>query len=330
MSRNIEDLHKNLVAYLPDGDQITGLRPLTAGHSNETYFIDGLKLILRLPPSTAPLLEAHDIITQARIYQQVGQLDNAPPVPDILCICEDASVLGDPFFVMEHVPGQAVDDYQLPEWFTLLTDQQRSELCQHWVEAVGNIARVPPIDALGAPTTPEDEMRRWRGLALEAKCPDLATLIDRLLEFPAPRSGPPSTVQGDCKISNMMFDNLQISAVLDWELGYNGEALSDLGYLLYFFESEFHGAVRTTSPSGMWKRDQVIATWEQASGRSADGLIWYETAEMGKMAGIYARAMNLYSGGDSEDPRMQIMADKLEESMAMMDSMLARVADSFA
>ena len=80
----------------------------------------------------------------------------------------------------------------------------------------------------------------------------------------------------------------------------------------------------------MWQRDRVIAGWERASGRTSDGLIWFETAEMGKMAGIYARAMSLYSGGDRGDPRMQIMADKLEESIHIMDAMLARVAETLA
>lgn len=325
MNRDPEVLRETLRAYLPEGGGITGLRRLTTGHSNETYIIEGLDAVLRLPPTTAPLLEAHDIITQAEIYREVGALEGGPPVPGIHHICANPQVLGAPFFIMDLVSGRGLDDYALPEWFTSLPDAGRSQMCRHWVTAIGSIATLPPIAAMGDPLTPQDGLRHWQRLAEEANVPRLTALFSRLLDIPAARSGPPAAVHGDCKITNVMFEELRVAAVLDWELGYNGEPLSDLGYLLYFFENEYHGSVRTTSPSGMWQRDQVIAAWEQASGRPSRGLIWYEAAEMGKMAGIYARATRLYSGGGSDDPRMLAMAAKLDESMNILEAMLPRV-----
>jgi aminoglycoside phosphotransferase (APT) family kinase protein len=327
MNRDIEVLQEKLRAHLPQGHRITGLRQLTAGHSNETYIIEGLDAILRLPPITAPLLEAHGIITQAEIYQEVGSLEGGPPVPGIQFVCADPQILGAPFFIMDLVAGRALDDYELPAWFTSLPDEGRSHICHHWITAIGSIATLPPITAMGDPLTPEDNMRHWRRIAQEADFPRLTQLFGRLLGIPAPRSGPPGVVHGDCKITNVMFNELRVAAVLDWELGYNGEPLSDLGYLLYFFKSEYHGGVRTTSPTGMWQRDQVITAWERASGRSSQGLIWYEAAEMGKMAGIYARATRLPSGGESDDPRMLTMAAKLDESMNIMEAMLPRVEE---
>ncbi len=327
MSRDPEVLREKLRSHLPQGSRITGLRRLTAGHSNETYIVEGLEAVLRLPPTTAPLLKAHDIITQAEIYWEIGGLEGGPPVPGIQFVGADPKILGAPFFIMDLVAGRALDDYELPEWFTSLPDTGRSQLCHHWIAAIGSIATLPPIVAMGEPLTPADNMRHWQRIAREADCTRLAQLFERLIAIPAPRSGPPSAVHGDCKITNIMFDELHVAAVLDWELGYNGEPLSDLGYLLYFFESEYHGNVRTTSPTGMWQRDQVISAWEQASGRSSLGLNWYEAAEMGKMAGIYARATQLPSGGESDDPRMLMMAAKLNESMDIMEAMLPRVEE---
>ena len=325
MSRDIVVLHKKLSAYLPEGERISGLTPLTAGHSNETYIVGALNAILRLPPSTPPLLQAHDILTQARIYREVGLCDGAPPVPGIRHICEDPDVLGDPFFVMDMVRGESLNDYTLPEWFTSLADEKRGEICRHWVEAIGSLARLPPIAALGEPVTPEDELRRWQDICRDNDCPQLVALIDQLLEIPSPRSGPPSPVHGDCKITNMMFRDQRVSAVLDWELGYNGEPLSDLGYLLYGFSSDFHGATRTIAPSGMWTREQVIPAWEQASGRSASGLIWYEAAEIAKLGGIYAKAKQLFNAGDSTDERMLQFITKLDETVETMSAMLPQV-----
>jgi aminoglycoside phosphotransferase (APT) family kinase protein len=326
MSRDIEVLHQKLSAYLPEGKRITGLQPLTAGHSNETYIAEGLNAILRLPPSTPPLLQAHDIVTQARIYREVGQFDSGPPVPAILHICEDPDVLGDPFFMMEMIAGESLHDYIQPQWFTSLAGDKRGDLCRHWVEAIGSIARLPPLETLGEPVTPADELRRWQNICHHNDCPRLVALIDRLLEIPAPRSGPVSPAHGDCKITNMMFRDQRLAAVLDWELGYNGEPLSDLGYMLYAFESDFHGPTRTISPSGMWTREQVIPAWERASGRSASGLIWYEAAEVAKLGGIYAKAKQLYNTGDSADDRMLQFIAKLDESIEIISAMLPLVA----
>ncbi len=330
MTRDIGPLARKLADWLPEGDRVRGLTPLTAGHSNETYIIEGLDAILRLPPSTEPLLRAHDIITQAKIYREVGRLEGAPPVPGIRHICEDPRVLGDPFFVMDRVSGQALHDYVLPEWFTALADSERAGICASWIAAIGAIATLPPLVSLGEPITPEQALRRWRQFADEADCAPLVTLIDRLLAIPAPRSGPPSPVQGDCKITNLMFEQQGVSAVLDWELGYNGEPLSDLGYMLYAFSSDYHGPTRTSSPSGMWTREQVIPAWEHASKRSAEGLIWYEAAEVGKLAAIYAKGKALYTSGDSSDERMLIFANKLDESLAIMEAMLTEVAANCA
>ena len=93
----------------------------------------------------------------------------------------------------------------------------------------------------------------------------------------------------------MMFVDGRISAVLDWEFAYNGEPLSDLGYLLYFFASDFHGPTRPTRLSGMWTRDQVIAAWEQASGRSAAGVAWHEAAQIARVSAMIVTAANQFA-----------------------------------
>ncbi len=322
--RDVNVLRERLAAFLPNGDRITGLRPLTAGHSNETYVIEGLDLILRLA-SAAPSFESHCILTQARIYDEVSRLDSAPPVPRIHVIQEDAEPLGAPFFVMEKIEGVSVDDYTLPEWFTSLSDVQRSDLCQHWIAAIGSIATVPPIDALGTPRTPEQEMGHWRQIAADEKATDLAALFDRLLAIPAPRSGDFSVVHGDCKITNMMFVDGRISAVLDWEFAYNGEPLSDLGYLLYFFASDFHGPTRPTRLSGMWTRDQVIAAWEQASGRSAADVAWHEAAQIARVSAMIVTAANQFASGQSDDERFGLFAAKVKENIAIAQAMLEKI-----
>lgn len=322
--RDVNVLRERLAAFLPNGGCITGLRPLTAGHSNETYVIEGLDLVLRLA-SAAPSFESHGILMQARIYDEVSKLDSAPPVPRIHVIEENAELLGAPFFVMDKIEGLSVDDYTLPEWFTSQSDAQRSDLCQNWITAIGSIATVPPIDALGTPRTPEQEMRHWRQICVNENAADLVAVFDRLLSTPAPRSGDFSVVHGDCKITNMMFVGSEISAVLDWEFAYNGEPLSDLGYLLYFFASEFHGPTRPTRLSGMWTREQVIAAWEKASSRSAAGIAWHEAAQIARVSAMIVTAANQFAAGKADDERFGLFAAKVKENIAIVQSMLEKI-----
>tara|TARA_R110001592_G_scaffold260403_1_gene525045 strand:+ start:168878 stop:169843 length:966 start_codon:yes stop_codon:yes gene_type:complete len=314
-------LRERLATFLPNGGQIRELRPLTAGHSNETYVIDGLDLILRVASETHSF-ESHGILKQARIYDEISQLDGGPSVPRIHVIHEDSELLGAPFFVMEKIEGMALDDYTLPEWFTSLTDTERSELCRHWISAVGSIANVPAINSLGAPRSPEAEMGHWRKISADANATELVALFDRLLLTPAPRSGDISVVHGDCKITNMMFVDCRISAVLDWEFAYNGEPLSDLGYLLYFFASDFHAPTRPTRLSGMWTRDQVISTWEKASGRSAANVAWHEVAQIARLSAMIVTAANQFAAGESDDERFGLFAAKVSENIAIGNAML--------
>ena len=104
----------------------------------------------------------------------------------------------------------------------------------------------------------------WQAFAKAANSPQLVEQYDRLLAVPAPRSGPPAVVHGDTKLSNLMWQDRQVSAVLDWEMALDGEPLADLGYMLYGFESPYHGPTTPQKQPGMPGREQVIAWWKRS------------------------------------------------------------------
>lgn len=324
--RDMELLRKTLSAILPQGERITAIRPLLAGHSNETYFIDGLDSILRLPPTAAPLLQGHDIVTQARIYEALAANPNAPPVPGILHIDARSTTLGDPFFVMERVAGAAVPDYSIPDWFTDAPAVKREQVSRQWAAAIGKIATLAPLEMIGTAATPEGNAHEWRTMAANAGCPDLVMLFDRLLALPAPISGPPTPVHGDPKIANLMWSDFTLSGVLDWELAYNGEPLSDLGYMLFFFRDEAYSRQSLPALPGMISRDEVVHVWEHASGRSAAGWDWYEAAAIGKMAAILAHGYNLAVAGQSGDTRFLRWKARLDANMTVMAAILDSIA----
>ena len=311
---------------LAEGDRVTGLRAFSTGHSNETYLIEGLDQILRLPATLNPLLpDAHPVPLQAKIYDALSFANGAPPVPQVVFQSDNNAMLGDPFFVMARVAGEEVNDYNPQLWFAEAAPGVREAMCRTWIEAFADVAGMVPLDALGEPVTPEDELCRWQSLALEARCPELAAQFDRLLSVPSPRSGQPSPVHGDPKFANLMWDDGKLSAVLDWELAYNGDPLADLGYMLYFFESEFHPANGACKYLGMLDRNGVIALWSEKTGRPANDVAWHEVAAVAKMAAMIGYGYNLYTSGKSDDARFLRWKERLDINTAMVDAMLGRL-----
>ena len=313
----------DLVAKALPGHAISGLKPLTTGFSNETYLIEGEiagpGLILRLPPLAGAMLDGWGVLDQARIYQALGEVAGAPPVPKVAATSGDPLM---PFFVMERVPGEAIDDIAMQPWFTDASDAQRKPYCRDWIGAFTRNARLAPVAALGPVLTPEEDLRRWQAFARSAQSQATVDAAGRLLKRPAPRSGPPAVVHGDPKLSNLMWHEGRISAMLDWEMALNGEPLSDLAYMLYTFENRYHPATRAQKLPGMLTRDEAIALWEAESGRSAEGIEWHEIAQFCKLCAILAEGVNMRSTGRSSDPKLAYFAANLGSWIALTEAML--------
>lgn len=320
-----ERLRTALANFLPDGDRITAIRPLTTGFSNDTYMVDGLDLVLRLPPSAGAMLDGHDVLAQARIYQALGESPGAPPVPAIVAQSDDPAIMGAPFFVMQRIEGEAVSDVNPQPWFADAADTYRNALCHQWICAFADLAKLAPLPVLGEPVTPEDDARRWMAFAEKANAADLVQCFLRLLDVPAPLSGPVAVVHGDPKLSNVMWQEGRISALLDWEMALNGEPLADLGYMLYGPESPYHTATRQQKLTGMLDRATLISIWEDRSGRSAQGVFWHEIAQIGKIAAIIAEGCDMYVSGRSTDPKLAYFRDNLTYYQNVMRNMLDSV-----
>ncbi len=320
--RDLERLTEALRQFLPDGAGITAIRPLTTGFSNETYRIEGLDLILRLPPAAGAMLEGHDVLAQGRIYQELARAPAAPPVPPVVTLCPDPAIIGVPFFVMECVAGESIDDMTMTPWFVDGSDALRQQICRDWITAFAALSNIDPLAVLGKVVSPEDDARMWREFARSADCPELVALFDRLLAAPAPVSGPPALIHGDPKLSNLMWQNQRITAMLDWEMALNGEPLANLGYMLFFFASDYHAATRAQKLPGMLTRGEVIALWEEVSGRSAEGVFWHEIAQAGKLAAIIAEGVNMADTGRSSDPRLAVFKANIGYYLGAMAAML--------
>jgi aminoglycoside phosphotransferase (APT) family kinase protein len=281
---------------------------IPGGRSNLTYMVDDghRELVVRRPPLAHVLPTAHDMRREYTVQRALGAAGF--PVPPLISLCTDESVLGAPFYVMERVAGHIVRTAlpaELPD-----TAETRRRMSRSLVDA---LVRLHSLDAeliglrdFGHPQGfLERQVRRWWQQWTASKTRELPAMDDlhRGLETTVPAQAPAAIVHGDYRLDNVMFapgDPSRIAAVLDWEMSTLGDPLCDLGLMLvYWAESEDEPAARSlhgrtvTAEAGFFRRAEVVDAYREASGRDLSSLDWYVALGAYKLAiimeGIAAR-----------------------------------------
>ncbi|KAL0089628.1 kinase-like domain-containing protein [Phycomyces blakesleeanus] len=222
------------------------------GQSNPTYLLkDGNKqqyVLRKKPPGALLSSTAHAIEREYRVIHAVGTSSDVP-VPKVYCLCENVSVIGTPFYVMEFLAGRIYSDVRM---LSLPYEERRA--C--WISAVETLAKLHKLDhkAIGLDGYGKDSgfyARQIRSLAkvsaAQAEVEDKETgekvgpiprLNDMFTWFKKNQVPDKATiVHGDFKIDNMIFHPTEprVIGVLDWELSTIGHPLSDLANLLQPF-----------------------------------------------------------------------------------------------
>ncbi|MFI1971076.1 acyl-CoA dehydrogenase [Streptomyces cinnamoneus] len=274
--------------------------PLTAeviagGRSNLTYAVTdgtGRRWVVRRPPLGHVLATAHDM---GREYRVISALrDTAVPVPGTVLLCEDAEVLGAPFYVMEHVEGTP---YRTAAQLAAIGPERTRAVVRG---LTGTLVRLHAVDpgavGLGDFGRPEGflerQLRRW-GKQLEAsRSRDLPGVDElcRALGAAPPASPAPTVVHGDYRLDNVLVGaDDTVRAVLDWEMSTLGDPLTDLGLLMMYSEQrDVPGSPITTTREAPGHPDPAeIAEWYAAgSGRDVSALPWYTAFAYFKLAVI--------------------------------------------
>jgi aminoglycoside phosphotransferase (APT) family kinase protein len=227
------------------------LKRFEGGQSNPTYLVTSgdRRFVLRKKPPGLLLPSAHLIEREHRV---LAALHGAGfPVPRPLLLCEDNSVIGTSFYLMEHVAGRIFWDASLPG----CAPNERSAL---YFAMNATLAHLHRLDwralGLGDFGKPENyaarQLARWRRQYENARSepsPDIDRLIEWLedhLPADTPQM-PTSIVHGDFRIDNLIFhpEEPRVIAVLDWELATLGHPLADLAYncLVYRLPSRVAG-----------------------------------------------------------------------------------------
>ncbi|MGZ4611370.1 MAG: phosphotransferase family protein [Actinomycetes bacterium] len=327
---------------------------LAEGHSNLTYVVQGggSQWILRRPPAGPLLPTAHDVAREFRVLDLLESSGATVRAPRVLAVCEDSSVIGAPFYLMERVPGVVIRD-RLPVWAD--ADAQHA-LGLDLADALAEIHEVPVepfIEAgLGRPAGYlERQLRRWVGQreGIEAAVAAAGGRARPLPDYDAvrawlrehlPEEQPPAVVHGDYKLDNVIVTEpdpaLQpgncagaarradlgagrVAAVVDWEMATVGDPRADLGYLLSFWlepgERYPLGDLIVTGP-GFPSRAALVERWETGTGRVAGDMTWFQTLAVWKLAILLEASYHRHLAGTTDDPFFATLADGVPALLA--------------
>jgi aminoglycoside phosphotransferase (APT) family kinase protein len=277
---------------------------IAGGHSNLTYRVTdaaGESWALRRPPLGKRLGSAHDMAREHKVVSALGATD--VPVAPVVGLCEDESVNGAPFYVMEFVEGPILRGLAEAEAFS--DESVRRAIGERVADTLVQIHAVDPDAAgLGDLGRKEDyvarQLHRWKGQWEKSKTRELAP-IDRVheaLSARIPQQGPATIVHGDYRLDNMILtSDGEVAAVVDWELCTLGDPLADVGLLMVYWPERGEETVALGMPAnlapGFPTREELTARYAERSGRDLSDLDFFVALGYWKLAiileGVYAR-----------------------------------------
>jgi aminoglycoside phosphotransferase (APT) family kinase protein len=286
---------------------------ISGGHSNVTIGvrIGDRELVVRRPPVTAFLPTANDVGREYRFYAALA--DTAVPTPRAFAFCDDESVIGAPFYVMERLHGVVPHE---PAALDGTSAVDATALCERFVEVLAAIHDVDyaavGLGDVGKPTGYlERQVRRWTDQWHRAKVDD-DPVIDELaaiLGAHIPPSPAATIVHGDYRLGNVMLDaatRRDVVGVFDWEMATIGDPLADVGYTLLYWGTKdrppIHPSQMCAEMPGMYGADELAQRYSAVSGRAVDHVVFYIVLAAFKLtiigAGNAARARRAGAGAD--------------------------------
>ncbi len=300
-----ENLRAWLEGQLPGAEdlQLEDFRAPEAGASNETQLFTATwkeggtdrkqMYVLRMAPQGQSIFPSYELKDQYRAMALLQDTDIKVPV--LLDYEEDETLLGSPFYVMEGAPGRVLAEappYYVEGWLCEASEEERRTL---WTKAIQTVASVNRLDwkALGfdyllpegktslqAQLDEYTDFLRWAEKKGEKPYPTLWALHDWLVAN-QPEDEPVALCWGDAKVANFLFEDNEVTAVLDWELVLLGNPVHDLAWWLTLDNTMSEGlAAYMGEPvpqlPGVLSREEIIELWERESGFSARDVDYYE------------------------------------------------------
>ena len=287
---------------------------ITTGHSNEVFRVTrGERVfVLRRPPRTALSPTAHDMAREFRLLRAFfGHA--AVPVPEPIACCTDRDVLGAPFYLMAPIDGVVVRE-QMP---TALGGTGAPRACaEALVDALAGIHafdwQAGGLADFGKPDGYLDrQVPRWLGQLERYATRPLPEVGEagRWLQAHTPVMQPPAVIHGDYKLDNVMFAPhlpVELVAVVDWEQSTVGDPLVDLGWLIGLWiepgeRASLAGASPFSGATDVPTRRELVARYEQRTGRDVSNVAFYCVLGLFKLACVMEGSFARFRAGTSDD-----------------------------
>jgi aminoglycoside phosphotransferase (APT) family kinase protein len=318
------------------------------GHSNLTYLLrmneDGREYVLRRAPLGPVAPKAHDMAREFRVLQTVHP--HFREAPAVFHLCEDPTVLGAVFFLMERRHGLILRDDVPPQLAEV------PNYAQSVSEAfIDSLIRLHAIDvsktgliALGKPEGfLARQVQGWADRWNRAKTDDIPKMdsVIRWLIDRRPVSPAPTLVHNDYKLDNIMLALgsagrieavNKIEAVLDWEMATVGDPLADLGLTLCYWawaeapQLRTRGVPALTSQAGWYTRDQFVQRYAERTGRDLSHIAYYEVLGVFKLAVILQQIYYRFWCGQTQDARFHDFGERVRGLVELADSLTGKIS----
>ncbi|MGA1688797.1 MAG: phosphotransferase family protein [Candidatus Nanopelagicaceae bacterium] len=307
---DIAKVHEWLSQYINEGE-LPEVKQFRSGASNLTYLLEypDRELVLRRPPIGTKAVSAHDMKREFLIQSRLKPVYDL--VPKVIALCEDHSIIGSDFYVMERIKGD-IFRRDVPESLT------KEDISIMATSLVAGLAQLHAVDATllaelnkgaGYVTRQvEGWSKRYRN-AITDDVPDGEDVMSWLAEN-KPEDVGSCIIHGDWRIDNMVFDlgQKKLVGVLDWELATVGDPLMDLGSALAYWvdrddDVEFASLRRQPSHlEGMPTRKEFIAKYLELSGRKCSDFTFYEVFGLFRLTVIIQQLWARYRAGQTTNP----------------------------
>jgi aminoglycoside phosphotransferase (APT) family kinase protein len=281
------------------------IQQFEGGQSNPTFLVHAgsSAFVVRKKPPGKLLKSAHQVDREYRVMRALR--DSGVPVPETYALCQDESIIGSDFFVMEYVEGRVIADATLPTF----APEERTALHQHAMEVLAAIHRIDPEEVgLGDFGRPGNyyarQIGRWSKQYEASKTEAIASMNSLMEWLPAniPESSESGVVHGDYRIGNCIIHPTEprIVAVLDWEISTLGHPLADLAYymLCYHGGSSIGDDLRSLDldAMGIPTEEAMLARYSELAGRPVEDWSFYIIFQMFRAAsilqGVYKRGLD--------------------------------------
>jgi aminoglycoside phosphotransferase (APT) family kinase protein len=301
------------------------VRQYPSGHSNLTYSLQlgSREMVLRRPPFGSKVKTAHDMGREFRVLSKLHA--HYPPAPQVLLFCDDDSVLGAPFYLMEPIHGVILRKDVPPDLDFSPAPARR--LCESFLD---NLALLHGLDYnsmgladLGKPQGYlERQVRGWIERYHGSKTHDIPEVetISSWIQQHMPSSSDAAFIHNDYKYDNVVLDPhdlTRIIGVLDWEMCTIGDPLSDLGSALAYWVDRgdppeiLETRWGPTTYPGSLTRTQLVQRYAQKTGRDVSDMAFYLVFARFKIAVIVQQIYYRYHQGLTHDERFAVMPQRI-------------------